>query len=94
MNIKTTTNCILLLIEKRSLLKMKIFFAILCVIYFLWVKPDSVESNPVRLIGLSNVNCVMHCVQPVGKESEEEPIQTRSIISNYGTLYDCLKKCS
>ena len=73
---------------------MKFFFAILCLIFFIWFKPDSVESNPTRFFGISNVNCVMHCVQPAGKESEEEPIQTRNIMSNYGTLYECLKKCS
>jgi hypothetical protein len=74
--------------------KMKIFFAIFALIYFLLAKPISIESNPIRLFGLSNINCVMHCVQPNGKESDEESVQTRNIMSNYGTLYDCLKKCS
>jgi len=78
---------------------MKVFFVILSLIYFLLAHQSLAkpESNSVQLIksrlGLSYVNCVTHCVQPIGEESDEEPIQTRSIISNYGTLYDCLKKC-
>jgi hypothetical protein len=82
---------------------MNFFFAILSLICFILshkslAKPTYVDQNSSRLInlslGFSNINCVIHCVQPVGKESEEDTIQTRNIISNYGKLYDCLKKCN
>ena len=83
---------------------MKFLHAILSLICFALVsrslaKPLSADLNSARLIppplGLSNVNCVMQCVQPVGKESdEEETVQVRGILSNYGTFYNCLKKCS
>jgi hypothetical protein len=82
---------------------MKFIYAILSLICFVLAhkslaKSIYVEPNTVRLInpllGVSYANCVIHCVQPVGQESEENSIQTRGIISNYGTLYDCLKKCN
>jgi hypothetical protein len=82
---------------------MKFFFAILTLICFILVhkslaKPAYVTPNLIRSmnprLGLSNVNCVFQCVQPIGNESEEDTIQVRGIISNYGTLFDCMKKCN
>lgn len=82
---------------------MKFLFAILSLICFVLAhkslaKPIHTDSNVVRLInplpGISNVNCIIHCMQPVGKESEENPIQSRGIMGNYGALYECTKKCA
>ena len=79
---------------------MRFFFTVLSLICFvlahqLCAKPVDDRSNLSKTrLGLSNINCVMHCVQPVGQESDEVPIATQSLMSNYGTLYDCLQKCS
>jgi hypothetical protein len=54
--------------------------------------PDSVGSAESRIVPY--VNCLIHCVQPVGKESESDEVQTRGILSNYGTFYECSKKCA
>ena len=76
---------------------MRSFYAVLFLISFVlahqsWAKPVDVGFQ--TRLGLSNVNCIIHCVQPVGQESDEIPLQTRTLMSNYGTFYDCMKKCS
>ena len=55
---------------------------------------DTVSSNSVDArIGIPSVNCIIQCVQPTGVESEDTDAQTRGVLSNYGTLYDCIKQC-
>jgi len=75
---------------------MKFIFAIFSLICFILShKSLAIGSNSFNpRLGFSNINCIIHCVQPVGQESEEDTIQVRNIISNYGKLYDCLKKCN
>ncbi len=81
---------------------MKFLFTILALICLVLAhkslaEPTDVQPDSVGLLnqfGFSYANCVINCVQPVGKESEEDTIQTRGIMSNYGTLYDCLNKCN
>jgi hypothetical protein len=80
---------------------MKFIFAILSLICFILaqkslagpinIEPSSAQLSDPRL-GIPNFTCVIHCVQPVGEESEGDDI--RGIIGNYLTLFDCIKECS
>lgn len=80
---------------------MKFIFAILALICFVLaqkslagpvkIEPKSVPLSDSRL-GIPNINCVIHCVQPVGEESED--VDGRGLFANYATLWDCLKQCT
>lgn len=82
---------------------MKFIFAILSLICFILaqkssagpinIEPSSAQLSDPRL-GIPNINCIIHCVQPVGQESEGDDVETRGILGNYANLFDCIKQCS
>ena len=82
---------------------MKFLVALLSLICVLLAHLTSALPNPVDLnvlqsaagrLGIPNFNCVIHCVQPSGAESDDADANVRGILSNYATLADCIKKCS
>lgn len=84
---------------------MKFLLAILSLICVLLAHLTSALPNPVdhnalpsvaSRLGIPNLNCVIHCVQPSGAESDDADADAdgRGILSNYATLADCIKKCS
>jgi hypothetical protein len=81
---------------------MKFIFAILSLIYLILgytlAQPVDVESNNLRSmdsrLAVPNINCIIHCVQPIGTESHDDDVQSRGIFANYATLLDCVKRCS
>jgi hypothetical protein len=78
---------------------MKFIFAILALLGAIlvrqsWAGPvgGSEQSVDSRL-GIPNMNCVIHCVQQEGQESEGDSTPGRGIFSNYAALLNCMKKC-
>lgn len=45
-------------------------------------------------LSIPNFNCVAHCIQPTGVESDDVDVAARGLFDNYGKLVECMKKCS
>jgi len=82
-----------------------VIFVILSLIYFVLAytsaNPVDVESSDEQssdLRGLiPNINCMIHCVQPAGKESnskEHVDVNKPGFLQNAANFGSCLKKCS
>jgi hypothetical protein len=54
---------------------------------------SNVQLTDSRFI-IPAVNCLAHCMQPQGKESESDENGSRGFFDNLATAADCIKKCT